>query len=173
MTEAELSEMEELACPGCGSCAGMFTANTMNCLMEALGMALPGNARSLLLIPGACIWPEKPEKQILTLLSKNIRPARYHQSAIAGKCFCCGYGAGRQYNTVLHLPAVASEAGIKFPLKRINEISKKTPYLSKLSPAGEMHIQDLDRAGGIPAVMKEVKSLLHTELMTVTGQNDR
>ena len=170
MTEAELSEMEELACPGCGSCAGMFTANTMNCLMEALGMALPGNGT----IPAAdsrrVHLARKAGEQILTLLSKNIRPRDIINQQSLENAFVVDMALGGSTNTVLHLPAVASEAGIKFPLKRINEISKKTPYLSKLSPAGEMHIQDLDRAGGIPAVMKEVKSLLHTELMTVTGK---
>jgi dihydroxy-acid dehydratase len=170
MTEAELSEMEELACPGCGSCAGMFTANTMNCLMEAMGIALPGNGT----IPAADArrvhLARKAGEQIMTLLAKNIRPRDIINQQSLENAFVVDMALGGSTNTVLHLPAIASEAGIKFPLKRINEISKKTPYLSKLSPAGENHIQDLDRAGGIPAVMKEVKDLLNLDLMTVTGK---
>ena len=170
MTEAELTEMEELACPGCGSCAGMFTANTMNCLMEALGMALPGNGT----IPAADArrvqLARKAGEQIMTLLAKNIRPRDIINQKSLENAFTVDMALGGSTNTVLHLPAIASEAGISFPLKKINEISRRTPYLSKLSPAGEYHIQDLDRAGGIPAVMKEVKSLLYKDLMTVTGK---
>jgi dihydroxy-acid dehydratase len=170
MTETELAEMEELACPGCGSCAGMFTANTMNCLMEALGMALPGNGT----IPAADArrvhLARKAGEQIMTLLAKNIRPRDIINQKSLENAFTVDMALGGSTNTVLHLPAIASEAGISFPLKTINEISQRTPYLAKLSPAGEYHIQDLDRAGGIPAVMKEVKSLLYTDLMTVTGK---
>ncbi len=170
MTEAELAEMEELACPGCGSCAGMFTANTMNCLMEALGMALPGNGT----IPAAdgrrVQLARKAGEQIMTLLAKNIRPRDIINQKSLENAFTVDMALGGSTNTVLHLPAIASEAGISFPLQKINEISQRTPYISKLSPAGENHIQDLDRAGGIPAVMKEVKSLLHTDLITVTGK---
>ena len=170
MTEAELAEMEELACRGCGSCAGMFTANTMNCLTEALGMALPGNGT----IPAADArrvqLARKAGEQIMTLLAKNIRPRDIINQKSLENAFTVDMALGGSTNTVLHLPAIASEAGISFPLKKINEISQRTPYLSKLSPAGENHIQDLDRAGGIPAVMKEVKNLLHPDLMTVTGK---
>ena len=170
MTEAELTEMEELACPGCGSCAGMFTANTMNCLMEALGIALPGNGT----IPAAdsrrVHLARKAGEQIMTLLAKNIRPRDIINQKSLENAFVIDMALGGSTNTVLHLPAIASEAGITFPLEKINKISRRTPYLSKLSPAGENHIQDLDRAGGIPAVMKEVKNLLHLDLITVTGK---
>ena len=170
MTEAELAEMEELACPGCGSCAGMFTANTMNCLTEAMGMALPGNGT----IPAADArrvhLARKAGEQIMTLLAKNIRPRDIVNQKSLENAFTVDMALGGSTNTVLHLPAIASEAGISFPLKKINEISQRTPYLTKLSPAGVNHIQDLDRAGGIPAVMKEVKSLLYLDLMTVTGK---
>ena len=169
MTEAELAEMEELACPGCGSCAGMFTANTMNCLMEALGIALPGNGT----IPAAdsrrVHLARKAGEQIMTLLAKNIRPRDIINQKSLENAFVVDMALGGSTNTVLHLPAIASEAGITFPLEKINKISRRTPYLTKLSPAGENHIQDLDRAGGIPAVMKEVKNLLHLDLITVTG----
>jgi dihydroxy-acid dehydratase len=170
MTEAELAEMEELACPGCGSCAGMFTANTMNCLTEAMGMALPGNGT----IPAADArrvhLARKAGEQIMTLLAKNIRPRDIINQKSLENAFTVDMALGGSTNTVLHLPAIASEAGISFPLKKINEISQRTPYLTKLSPAGVNHIQDLDRAGGIPAVMKEIKSLLYLDLMTVTGK---
>ena len=170
MTEAELAEMEELACPGCGSCAGMFTANTMNCLTEAMGMALPVNGT----IPAADArrvhLARKAGEQIMTLLAKNIRPRDIINQKSLENAFTVDMALGGSTNTVLHLPAIASEAGISFPLKKINEISQRTPYLTKLSPAGVNHIQDLDRAGGIPAVMKEVKSLLYLDLMTVTGK---
>ena len=171
MTEAELAEMEELACPGCGSCAGMFTANTMNCLMEAMGMALPGNGT----IPAADArrvhLARKAGEKIMELLEKNIRPRDIINLKSLENAFTVDMALGGSTNTVLHLPAIASEAGISFPLEKINKISRRTPYLSKLSPAGENHIQDLDRAGGIPAVMKEVKSLLYLDLMTVTGKS--
>ena len=170
MTEAELTEMEELACPGCGSCAGMFTANTMNCLMDALGMALPGNGTIPASDSRRVQLARKAGEQIMRLLAKNIRPRDIINQKSLENAFTVDMALGGSTNTVLHLPAIASEAGISFPLKKINEISRRTPYLSKLSPAGEYHIQDLDRAGGIPAVMKEVKSLLHTDLMTVTGK---
>ena len=170
MTEAELAEMEELACPGCGSCAGMFTANTMNCLMEALGIALPGNGT----IPAAdsrrVHLARKAGEQIMTLLAKNIRPRDIINQKSLENAFVVDMALGGSTNTVLHLPAIASEAGITFPLEKINTISRRTPYLTKLSPAGENHIQDLDRAGGISAVMKEVKNLLHLDLLTVTGK---
>ena len=106
----------------------------------------------------------------MTLLAKNIRPRDIINQKSLENAFVVDMALGGSTNTVLHLPAIASEAGISFPLKKINEISRRTPYLSKLSPAGENHIQDLDRAGGIPAIMKEVKSLLHLDLMTVTGK---
>ncbi len=170
MTEAELAELEELACPGCGSCAGMFTANTMNCLTEAIGMALPGNGT----IPAADTrriqLARKAGEQIIKILAKNIRPRDIINEKSLENAFVVDMALGGSTNSVLHLPAIANEAGINFPLEKINEISKRTPYISKLSPAGENRIEDLDRAGGIPAIMKEVKNLLHLDLMTVTGK---
>ncbi len=171
ITEAELSEMEELACPGCGSCAGMFTANTMNCLLEALGMGLPYNGTIPASDARRIHLARKAGEQIMTLLAKNIRPRDIINKKSLENAFTVDMALGGSTNTILHLPAVASEAGFSFPLKKINEISRRTPYLSKLSPAGENHIEDLDRAGGIPAVMNEVKNLLHLDLMTVTGDS--
>jgi dihydroxy-acid dehydratase len=171
ITEAELAEMEELACPGCGSCAGMFTANTMNCLLEALGMGLPYNGTIPASDARRIHLARKAGEQIMTLLAKNIRPRDIINKKALENAFTVDMALGGSTNTILHLPAVASEAGFSFPLKKINEISRRTPYLSKLSPAGENHIEDLDRAGGILAVMNEVKNLLHLDLMTVTGES--
>ena len=171
MTEAELTEMEELACPGCGSCAGMFTANTMNCLLEALGMGLPGNGTIPAVDTRRINLARKAGGQIVELLAKNIRPRDIINKKSLENAFTVDMALGGSTNSVLHLKAVANEAGVSFPLQKINEISQRTPYLSKLSPAGENHIEDLDRAGGIPAVMKEVKNLLHLDLMTVTGKS--
>ena len=170
MTEAELSEMEELACPGCGSCAGMFTANTMNCLLEAIGMALPGNGTFPASDARRIHLARKAGAQVMQLLAKNIRPRDIINIKSLENAFTVDMALGGSTNTVLHLPAIASEAGISFPLEKINEINQQTPYICKLSPAGENHVEDLDRAGGIPAVMKEVKNLLHLDLMTVTGK---
>ena len=171
MTEAELAEMEELACPGCGSCAGMFTANTMNCLLEAMGMGLPGNGTIPASDSRRIHLARKAGEQVVKLLAKNIRPRDIINKKSLENAFTVDMALGGSTNTVLHLPAIASEAGISFQLEKINEISQRTPYISKLSPAGENHIQDLDRAGGISAVMKEVKNLLHLDLMTVTGKS--
>ncbi|MDD5288396.1 MAG: dihydroxy-acid dehydratase [Dehalococcoidales bacterium] len=171
MTETELAEMEELACPGCGSCAGMFTANTMNCLMEALGMALPGNGTIPAQDSRRIHLARKAGAQIIEVLAKKIRPRDIINKKSLENAFTVDMALGGSTNTVLHLPAIASEAGISFPLQQINEISRRTPYISKLSPNGENHIEDLDRAGGIPAVMQEVKKLLHAESITVTGKS--
>jgi dihydroxy-acid dehydratase len=171
MTEAELTQMEELACPGCGSCAGMFTANTMNCLTEALGMALPGNGTIPAVDSRRIHLARKAGEQVVKLLAKNIKPRDIINEKSLENAFTVDMALGGSTNSVLHLMAVANEAGISFPLQRINEISQRTPYISKLSPAGENHIEDLDRAGGIPAVMKESKNLLHLDLMTVTGKS--
>jgi dihydroxy-acid dehydratase len=148
----------------------MFTANTMNCLTEAIGMALPGNGTIPATDSRRIHLARKVGEQILTLLAKNIRPRDIITQQSLENAFVVDMALGGSTNTVLHMPAVASEAGITFPLTKINEISQQTPYLTKLSPAGENHIQDLDRAGGIPAVMSELKNQLHLDLMTVTGK---
>ncbi len=169
MSEAELAALEEVACPGCGSCAGMFTANTMNCLTEALGLGLPGNGtipavegrrRELARAAGA---------RVMTLLNDNIRPRDIVTRDAIFNAFTVDMALGGSTNSVLHLMAIAHEAGVSFPLNMVSEISRRTPQLCKLRPAGEHHIEDLDRAGGIPAVMKELQSLLRTEARTVGG----
>jgi dihydroxy-acid dehydratase len=170
MSEAELEKLEEVACPGCGSCAGMFTANTMNCLTEALGMGLPGNGT----IPAAEARRKelayRAGQQIMEVLANNICPRDVISEDSIYNAFVVDMALGGSTNSVLHLTAIAHEAGIHFPLSRVNEISDSTPHICKLSPASAYHIEDLDLAGGIPAVMKEVASLLKLEANTVLGK---
>ncbi len=170
MTLEKLVELEARACPGCGSCAGMFTANTMNCLTEALGMALPGNGTIPAVAAGRARLAKETGKQIIELVSRNIRPKDILKPEAIANAFSVDMALGGSTNSVLHLVAIAHEAGIEFPLARINEISKRAPHLCKISPSGTQHIQDLDRAGGISSVMKEIKGLLNTRAMTVTGK---
>ncbi len=170
MTEAELECLVEVACPGCGSCAGMFTANTMNCLTEAMGMALPGNGTIPAVDARRRQLAEEAGQQVMALLADNLRPSDIINRASLGNAFAVDMALGGSTNSVLHLMAVAHEAGVDFPLSTINDISDKTPCLCRLSPAGGYHIEDLDRAGGIPAVMKELKEHLSLEAKTVSGK---
>ncbi|MBI2849668.1 MAG: dihydroxy-acid dehydratase [Chloroflexi bacterium] len=170
MTEQELADMEQIACPGCGSCSGMFTANTMNCLTEALGMGLPGNGT----IPAVDIrrrqLAQKAGEQIMELLAANVRPRSIINKDSLHNAFAVDMALGGSTNSVLHLTAIAHEAGVDFSLPMVNEISQATPQLCKLRPAGDYHIEDLDKAGGIPAVMKELGGLLKTKANTVSGK---
>jgi len=171
MTDDELAGVEESACPGCGSCAGMFTANSMNCLTEALGIALPGNGT----IPAVSSARRRLAKlsgiRIVYLVNEDIRPSMI----LTGQAFVNGLtvdmALGCSTNTILHLPAIALEAGIKIDLDKVNELNKKTPNLCRLSPVGPHFMQDLDEAGGIPAVMNELakKGLLDLDARTVSG----
>ena len=172
ITEADMTSIEAAACPGCGSCAGLFTANTMNCLTEALGMGLPGNGT----IPAAYTGARRQLAKraghvVMELLKKDIKP----RDILTEKAFANGntveMGIGGSTNTVLHLTAIAHEAGIELPAARFDEISRKTPYIAKLSPAGTHHMIDLNEAGGINAIMKELskKGVIHTDAMTVVG----
>jgi len=170
ITEDELEQMEELACPGCGSCAGMFTANTMNCLTEAIGLGLPGNGTIPAVDTRRLQLARQAGAQAVFCWSKNIKPRDIVNEKSLHNAFTVDMALGGSTNSVLHLAAVANEAGVPFSLEKINEISEKTPYIAKLSPAGEYHIEDLDRAGGIPAIMREVKDLLNLDSLTVTGK---
>ncbi len=170
MTEEELLRLEEVACPGCGSCAGMFTANTMNCLTEALGMGLPGNGTIPAVDARRQGLAREAGRQVMRLLADDIRPDSIINSDAIYNAFTVDMALGGSTNSVLHLMAIAHEAGVDFELSMINEISQRTPYLCKLRPAGPYHIEDLDRAGGIPAVMSELKGLLKLKSKTVTGK---
>ncbi|MCM8804106.1 MAG: dihydroxy-acid dehydratase [Candidatus Omnitrophica bacterium] len=172
ITEDELKFIEERACPGAGSCAGMFTANSMNCLSEAIGIALPGNGTIPAIDARRLRLAKYTGMKIVELVKKNIKPTDIikYESFLNGITVDMAIGAST--NTVLHLPAIANECGIKLDLDIFDEISKKTPNICKLSPASKQHIQDLDRAGGIMGVMKELskKGLINEECLTVSGK---
>ena len=170
ISEAEVAELEEIACPGCGSCAGMFTANTMNCLTEALGMALPGNGTIPATQARRIQLAYEAGRQVMEVLARDIRPGNIVTRDAVYNAFAVDMALGGSTNSVLHLTAIAHEAGISFPLSWINEISQNIPYICKLSPAGNYHIEDLDMAGGIPAIMQELSSLLKLEANTVLGK---
>jgi len=170
MSEEELGQLEMNACPGCGSCAGMFTANTMNCLTEVMGLGLPGNGTIAAIADRRLGLAKQAGEQIVKVLASNLRPRDIVTYDALCNAFTVDMALGGSTNTVLHLMAIAHEAGIKFPLTAINEISQRTPYLCKLRPGGQYFIEDLDRAGGIPAVIKELRGLLKLNLKTVTGK---
>ena len=172
MTQEEMTEMEFQACPGCGSCSGLFTANTMNCMTEVLGMGLPGNGT----IPAAYfgarrILAKKAGAVIMDLVKKDIKPLDIMTMESFENAIAVDMAIGGSTNTVLHLPAIAHEAGIDLPLQKFDEISRKAAYICKMSPGGTYHMQDLNEAGGICAVMKELTKLniIHTDAKTVTG----
>jgi dihydroxy-acid dehydratase len=170
MTEAELQELEMVACPGCGSCAGMFTANTMNCLSEALGMALPGNGTIPAVETRRRKLAYKAGQQVMEALAEDIRPRDVITRDSIYNAFVVDMALGGSTNSVLHLTAIAHEAGIDFPLSLINEISDSVPNICKLSPASDYHVEDLDLAGGIPAIMHELSGLLKLEVNTILGK---
>ena len=168
MSEAELEEIEIAACPGCGSCSGMYTANTMNCLTEAVGMSLPGSGTIPAVDSRRLHLARQAGSQIMALLESNLRPRDIITKEAIANAFAVDMALGGSTNSVLHFMAIAHEAGIKFPLSLINEISSRTPHLCKISPASDVHIEDLDLAGGIPAVMSEISKLLYGKAITVT-----
>jgi dihydroxy-acid dehydratase len=173
MDEAELYRLEQAACPGCGSCAGMFTANTMNCLTEALGMGLPGYGTIPAVHAGRLALAKEAGMKVLSLLTADIRPLDILTPAAFSNAFAVDMALGGSTNSVLHLLAIAHEAGVQVPLEALNEHSARTPHLCRMSPAvGGHYIEDLDRAGGIPAVMRRLldADLLDGSVQTVTGQ---
>jgi dihydroxy-acid dehydratase len=172
ISEEELSLIEHNACPGCGSCSGLFTANSMNCLTEALGMGLPGNGTILAASGARIALAKKAGMQVMEMVKKDIKPRDILTKAAFENAITVDMGMAGSSNTVLHLPAIAHEVGIKLELELFDEISRKTPYLCKLSPSGYHHMQDLHEAGGIPALMNELgkKGLINLDLMTVTGK---
>jgi dihydroxy-acid dehydratase len=171
ITEEELAEIEERACPGCGSCAGMFTANTMNCLTEALGMGLPGNGTIPAIDARRIRLAKLAGMKIIDLVKADLRPAQILTKEAFANAFAVDMAVGGSTNTVLHLPAIAREVGVELDLNWINEVSQRTPHLCSLRPAGIHHIQDLDAAGGISAVMATLaqNGLIDLECPSVTG----
>ena len=171
MTAEELEQMAEVACPGCGSCAGMFTANTMNCLTEALGMGLVGNGTIPAVDGRRQRLAKKAGQQVMKLFAGGVRPRDIITKDSIYNAFTVDMALGGSTNSVLHFTAIAHEAGIDFPLSLINEISERTPTLCKLSPAGDYHIEDLGWAGGVAGVMKRFPELLNLGARTVSGKS--
>jgi dihydroxy-acid dehydratase len=172
MTENELSEIENEACPTCGSCAGMFTANSMNCLTEAIGLGLPGNGTIPAVMSARTRLAKSAGMKILELIEKDITPSKILTPAAFENALAVDMALGCSTNTALHIAAIANEAGIEFDLNLINKASEATPHLCSMSPGGRHHIQDLNRAGGIQAVMKVLaeSGRIHTDCITVTGR---
>ncbi len=160
MSEADLEELEECACPGCGSCAGLFTANSMNCLVEAIGLGLPGNGTIPAVYAQRLRLAKQSGMRIMNLLTKNIRPKQIVCKKSLLNALAVDMAIGGSSNTVLHLLAIAHEAGVELTIDEIQEVCDRTPNLVRISPAGEgkHHMQDLNEAGGIPAVMGELLS---------------
>ncbi|WP_455363663.1 dihydroxy-acid dehydratase, partial [[Eubacterium] cellulosolvens] len=171
ITEQELTELEERACPSCGSCAGLFTANTMNCICEATGLAPRGNGSILATSPERIRLLRWAGHQIVRLVTADLKPRDIVTAEAIDNAFALDMALGGSTNTVLHTLAIAKEAGVDYPLQRVNEIAKRIPHICKLSPASDYRMEDLDRAGGVSAVLKELSQkdgALHLDQMTVT-----
>ena len=175
LDEEKLLDLEQSGCPTCGSCSGMFTANSMNCLMEALGIALPGNGTILAVDESRLDLVKKVSQRILTMIEQDIKPRDIINHSSIENAFVLDMAMGGSTNTVLHTLAIAQEAGIDFDLKSLNNLAKKTPYICKVSPATkDVHKEDVDRAGGISAILNELskkENLLQLDCPTVTGQS--
>jgi dihydroxy-acid dehydratase len=172
MNEAELADIEDSACPTCGSCAGMFTANSMNCLTEAIGMGLPGNGTIPAVMAARTRLAKDAGMKVMMLLKKRITPKKIMTEKAFANAMAVDMALGCSTNTVLHLMAIAREVDVRLDLETFNRASAKTPHLCSLSPAGRHHMEDLDRAGGVSAVMNEIsrKRLIHKDCLTVTGR---
>lgn len=172
MNAEQVAEIENTACPGCGSCSGMFTANSMNCLTEVLGLGLPGNGTIPAVYAERIRLAKHAGMKVMELVEKDIKPSDIVNEKTFENALTVDMALGCSTNSVLHLPAIANEAGITINLDIINEISSRVPNICKLAPSGHHHVQDLYVAGGVPAVMKELskKNLINLDLMTVTGK---
>jgi len=169
---ARLKKIEDYACPSCGSCSGLFTANSMNCLLEVLGLALPFNGTALAKTAEREKLAQSAAHQILQLVARNITPRQLVTEEAIDDAFALDMALGGSTNTVLHTLAFAHEAGIDYSLERINEVANRTPYLAKISPSGPWHIEDLHQAGGVPAVLNELDRFnhsIHLDRLTVSG----
>lgn len=170
--EKRLTTLEKFACPSCGSCSGMFTANSMNCLMEAIGLALPFNGSALAKTPEREELAKKAAAQIMTLLERDIKPRDIVTAEAIDDAFALDMAMGGSTNTVLHTLALAHEAGVEYSLERINAVADRVPHIAKVSPAGKWHMDDIHRAGGIPAILNEIQwgtGMLHFDRITVSG----
>jgi len=156
INEEELQEIEEVACPTCGSCSGMFTANSMNCLAEGLGLALPGNGTILAVAEERKEFVKKSAKQLMEIIKQDIKPRDIVTIDAIDNAFALDMAMGGSTNTVLHTLALAHEAGFEYPMERINEIANRVPHLAKIAPASDYHIEDVHNAGGVSAVINEL-----------------
>jgi dihydroxy-acid dehydratase len=172
MTEDELNELEDSACPGCGSCAGMFTANSMNCLTEAIGLGLPGNGTIPAVASARIRLAKQAGMAVLDMLERNICPRDIATAEAFENAMAVDMALGCSTNTVLHVPAIAKEAEVDLPLAHFNEVSEKAPHLCSLIPGGPHSLQQLDEAGGVQAVISELSknNIIHSDVMTVTGK---
>ncbi len=172
ITKRELEQVEETSCPGCGSCSGMFTANSMNCLYEALGIALPGNGTILATDPRrVALWKAAAKRAVEMAKKGGPLPRELVTARSLDNALTLDMAMGGSTNTVLHTLAIAREAGVDYSLERMNEISARTPYICKLAPSGHYHVSDLDRAGGIMAILRRLpKKLLNLDCPTVSGK---
>ncbi len=171
INDEKLLELERAGCPTCGSCSGMFTANSMNCLNEALGMALPGNGTILAVDPRRKELARQAGRQILQLIAADLKPRDIVTREAIDNAFCLDMAMGGSTNTVLHTLAIAQEAGVPYDLDRINQLADRVPYLCKVAPAGPYHVEDVDRAGGVYAILKELArkgDVLHLGAKSVT-----
>lgn len=176
MTKEEFLDMEKNACPTCGSCAGMFTANSMNCLMEVLGLALPYNGTAIAVGEERRELIREAAFNLMDLVKKDIKPKDIITKDAIDDAFALDMAMGGSTNTVLHTLALANEAGIDYDLNRVNEIAKRTPYLSKIAPSSSYSMHDVHEAGGVPAIIGELLKLdnvLHPDRITVTGKTLR
>lgn len=170
LSDEELETFEQKACPGCGSCSGMYTANSMNCLSEVLGMALPGNGTIPAVMSGRTALGKHTGMQVMKLIEQDVRPRDIMNEKAFKNALTVDMAVGCSTNSMLHLPAIANECGIKIDLRQVNEISERTPNICHLAPAGRHYIEELDECGGIPAVMAEVaKKGLIEDNKTVDG----
>ncbi|WP_437341869.1 dihydroxy-acid dehydratase [Cytobacillus gottheilii] len=176
INEAQLQEIEQVACPTCGSCSGMFTANSMNCLAEGLGLALPGNGTILAVSEERKEFVKRSAIQLMDLIKKNIKPRDIVTIDAIDNAFALDMAMGGSTNTVLHTLALAHEAEIQYPIERINEIANRVPHLAKIAPASDYHIEDVHNAGGVSAVIHELlkkSDALNGDCLTVSGKTLR
>lgn len=174
--EEDLQEIEQVACPTCGSCSGMFTANSMNCLAEGLGLALPGNGTILAVAEERKEFVKKSAKQLMELIKKDIKPRDIVTIDAIDNAFALDMAMGGSTNTVLHTLALAQEAGIDYPIERINEVANRVPHLAKIAPASSYHMEDVHNAGGVSAIINELlkkPGAINGDCLTVTGKTLR
>ncbi|MEK3882754.1 dihydroxy-acid dehydratase [Paenibacillus sp. PL2-23] len=176
INDEQLLELEQYGCPTCGSCSGMFTANSMNCLAEAMGLAMPGNGTILAVSPERKEFVKQSARQLMKLIELNLKPRDIVTKEAIDNMFAVDMAMGGSTNTVLHTLAIAHEAGIEYPIERINEVAERVPHLAKIAPASDWHIEDVHNAGGVSAVLNELlkkEGALHGDCITVTGKTLR